>query len=179
MVCQRSADVEEPGYQDLYHIGIMAKVLRIFEMPGGNTTAIMQSSGSKIHLDSVVRTSPYMKGMVSSIEEDEVDEQTDEFKALMDSCKELVNKYVEKTDRIPSDTAFAIKNLDNSMILVNFICTNFPFSVDDKMLLLKYNNLEDRIYCLIQILNREVKLADIKQAIQMRTREDIDRQQRD
>lgn len=179
LVCQRSADVEEPGYQDLYHIGIMAKVLRIFEMPGGNTTAIMQSSGSKIHLDSVVRTSPYMKGMVSSIEEDEVDEQTDEFKALMDSCKELVNKYVEKTDRIPSDTAFAIKNLDNSMILVNFICTNFPFSVDDKMRLLKYNNLEDRIYCLIQILNREVKLADIKQAIQMRTREDIDRQQRE
>ena len=179
LVCQHSADVDEPGYQDLYHVGIMAKVLRIFEMPGGNTTAIMQSSGSKIHLDSVVRTSPYMKGMVSSIEEDEVDEQTDEFKALVDSCKELVNKYMDKTDRIPPDTAFAIKNLDNSMILVNFICTNFPFNVEDKIQLLKYNNLEDRIYCLIQILNREVKLADIKQAIQMRTREDIDRQQRE
>ena len=179
LVCQLSAEVDDPGYQDLFHIGVIARVLRVFEMPGGNTTAIMQSAGPKIHLDNIVRTLPYMKGMVTPLEEEDVDEHSDEFKALTESCKEQANKFVEKSERLAPDTAFAIKNLDHPMILVNFICANFPFNADEKVQLLRYNNLKDRMYRLIQILNREVRLADIKQAIQMRTREDIDRQQRD
>ena len=179
LVCQLKADTEEPGYQDLYHVGIVARVLRVFEMPGGNTTAIMQSAGPKVHLDSIVRTQPYLKGMVSPIEEEEVDEHSDEFKALMESCKELSNKFIEKSERMGPDTAFAIKNLDHPTILVNFVCTNFPFTPEEKVQLLRYDNLKDRMYRLIQILNREVRLAEIKHAIQVRTREDIDRQQRD
>lgn len=179
LVCQVSADVEEPGYQDLYHVGVIAKVLRVFEMPGGNTTAIMQSSGPRIHLDSIVRTLPYMKGMVTPIADTEEDELSEEFKALADSCKELANKLIEKSDRLGPDTTFAIKNLDNPTILVNFICANFPFNPEDKVQLLRHDSLKDRMYRLIQVLNREVRLAEIKQAIQMRTREDIDRQQRD
>ena len=179
LACQVSAEVDDPGYADLYHVGVIAKVLRIFEMPGGTTTAIMQSSGPRVHLDSIVRTLPYMKGKVTPLEEVEMDEQSDEFKALMDSCKELANKFIEKSERLAPDTAFAIKNLDHPIILVNFICANFPFSAEEKVQLLRFDNLTDRMYKLIQILNREVRLADIKQAIQIRTREDIDRQQRE
>lgn len=179
LVCQVAAEVDEPGYKDLYHIGVVAKVLRIFEMPGGTTTAIMQSSGPRVHLDSIVRTFPYMKGMVSPLEEEDTDEQSDEFKALMESCKDLSNKYIEKSDRMAPDTAFAIKHLDHPTILVNFICANFPFNAEEKVQLLRCDSLKDRMYKLIQVLNREVRLADIKQAIQMRTREDIDRQQRE
>jgi len=179
LVCQVSSEVDDPGYADLYHVGVVARVLRIFEMPGGTTTAIMQSAGPKVHLDGIVRTQPYMKGMVTPLEEIAVDEQSDEFNALMESCKDLANKYVEKSERMAPDTAFAIKNLDHPTILVNFICANFPFNVDEKVQLLRYDNLKDRMYKLIQVLNREVRLADIKQAIQIRTREDIDRQQRE
>ena len=179
LVCQLKADTEEPGYQDLYHVGVIARVLRVFEMPGGNTTAIMQSAGPKVHLDSIVRTLPYLKGMVTPMEEEEVDEHSDEFNALMESCKELSNKFIEKSDRLGPDTAFAIKNLDHPTIFVNFVCANFPFTPEEKVQLLRYNNLKDRMYRLIQILNREVRLAEIKHVIQVRTREDIDRQQRD
>ena len=179
LVCQVSAEVDDPGYADLYHVGVVARVLRIFEMPGGTTTAIMQSAGPKVQLAGIVRTQPYMKGMVTPMEEIAVDEQSDEFNALMESCKDLANKYVEKSERLAPDTAFAIKNLDHPTILVNFICANFPFNVDEKVQLLRYDNLKDRMYKLIQVLNREVRLADIKQAIQIRTREDIDRQQRE
>ena len=179
LACQVAAEVDDPGYQDLYHVGVIAKVLRIFEMPGGNTTAIMQSNGPRVHLDSIVRTQPYMKGIVTPLPEEDADEQSEEFKALMDSCKELSNKYVEKSERMAPDTAFAIKNLDHPTILVNFVCANFPFSPEEKVQLLRCDSLKDRMYRLIQILNREIRLADIKQAIQMRTREDIDRQQRE
>ena len=179
LFCQMSAEVNEPGFQDLYNIGVVARILRIFEMPGGTTTAIMQSSGPRVRLDSIVRTQPYMKGRMTPLTDKEVDEGSDEFKALAESCKEQAEKYVDKSDRLPPDIAFAIKNLDHPTILVNFICSNFPFEAKEKVELLQYDNIQDRMYRLIQILNREVRLADIKQAIQLRTREDIDRQQRE
>ena len=180
LFCQLSADVNDPTYHDLYHVGVIARVLRVFDMPGGTTTVIMQSSGPRVHLDSIVRTNPYLKGMVTPLEDEgDVDEKSDEFKVLMDTCKDLSNKYIESSERMTPDTAFAIKNLDHPVILVNFICANFPLKPDEKIQLLRQDNLKDRIYTLIQILNREVRLMEIKQAIQIRTREDIDRQQRD
>ena len=169
LVCQTSADVDDPGYSDLYHVGVVARVLRIFEMPGGTTTVIMQSSGPRVHLDSIVRTQPYMKGRVTPLEEMEEDESSDEYKALMDSCKDLANKYVEKSDKLAPDTSFAIKNLDHPIIMVNFICANFPFAVEDKIQLLKCDSMKDRMYRLIQVLNREVRLADIRQAIHVKS----------
>lgn len=179
LFCQIAAEVNDPGFQDLHNVGVVARVLRIFEMPGGTTTAILQSSGPRVRLESIVRTQPYMKGMLTPLPDEEVDEHSDEFKALTESCKELADKYIEKSDRMAPDTAFAIKNLDHPTILVNFICANFPFNAEEKVQLLKYDSLQERMYRLIQILNREVRLADIKQAIQIRTREDIDRQQRE
>ena len=106
LVCQVSSEVDDPGYADLYHVGVVARVLRIFEMPGGTTTAIMQSAGPKVHLDGIVRTQPYMKGMVTPLEEIAVDEQSDEFNALMESCKDLANKYVEKSEKIVIRSTF-------------------------------------------------------------------------
>ena len=179
LVCQISAEVDNPGFQDVYTVGVIAKILRIFEMPGGATTAIMQSNGPRVRLENLTRMLPYIKGTVSALPDEVENDASDEFKALMDTCKELADKYVDVSDRLAPDTAFAIKNLDNGNILVNFICANFPFAVKDKMQMLECNSMKDRIYRLIQVLNREVRLAEIKQSIQLRTREDIDRQQRE
>lgn len=179
VVCQIQGDMDEPRYKDLYHTGVIGKVLRIFELPGGNTTVIMQSNGPRIHLDSITKVSPYLKGMVTPMPEKENQQNTDEFKALIDTCKDLTAKYIETSERMSPDTIFAIKNLDNAGILVNFICANFPFPVEEKIQLLEADDLQSRLYLLVKILNREVQLANIKQTIQMRTREDIDRQQRE
>ena len=179
VVCQIQGDMDDPGFNDVYHVGVIGKILRVFEMPGGNTTVIMQSNGPKVHLDSITKTSPYLKGIVTPIPEANDQLETDEFKALIDTCKDLTSKFIEASEKMSPDTVFAIKNLDNPEILVNFICANFPIAVEEKIKLLKAGDLQSRLYMLVKILNREVQLADIKQSIQMRTREDIDRQQRE
>lgn len=180
VVCQLQADTEEPEFNDLYNIGVIAKILRIFEMPGGNSTVILQANGPKVNLDKITSEFPYLMGKVSAIPEDNSHgNNLDEFQALTDTCRELTTKFIEKSDKLSPDTIFAIKNLNEAEILVNFVCSNFPFEVKEKMQLLKLNSLKDRMYRLVQILNREIKLADIKQNIQMRTREDIDRQQKE
>ncbi|MGL4852949.1 MAG: endopeptidase La [Phocaeicola sp.] len=179
VVCQLQGETDEPGYAELHHVGVIAKVLRIFEMPGGNSTVILQSNGPKIQLDSIVRTSPYLRGMVTPLEEVGEDTSSDEFKALVDTCKELTTKFIETSDKLSPDTVFAIRNIESPEILISFVCTNFPFSVEEKIAMLKLDKLRERMFLLIQSLNREIKLADIKQSIQLRTREEIDRQQRE
>lgn len=179
IACQTNSDVEDPGLNDLYQVAVVGKVLRIFEVPGGSTTVILQSNGPKVQLESVTATRPYLRGTISLRNEVMAVEDTDEFKALTDTCRELAQKYIEVSDRMSPDTSFALKNLDSNEILVNFICSNFPFSVEDKISLLEIDTLKERIYKLIQVFNKEIKLATLKQSIQMRTREDLDKQQRD
>ena len=176
---QMVSEVESPVQKDLYSTAVIGKVLRIFEMPGGSTTVILQANGPKVHIDKITSLRPYLSGKVTRIEEDMKVEGTTEFKALMDTCREMSSKFIDISDNLSPDAAFAIKNLENNEMLVNFICSNFPFTVEDKIDLLQINNLKDRLYRLIQILNKEIQLAALKQSIQMRTREELDRQQKE
>ena len=176
---QKVAEVEEPGLNDLYPIAVIGRILRIFELPGGTTTVILQASNVKVRLEAITSTLPYLKGKVGIEPEDMDVKENDEFIALMDTCVDLANQYVETSDRLSPDVTFALKNLPKDHILVNYICTNFPFSLDEKFELMSKDTLKDRLYNLIQVLNRETKLAELKHDIQMRTREDLDRQQRE
>lgn len=149
VVCQRQGETEEPDFQDLYHEGVVVKILRVFDIPGGSMTVFLQSAGPKIRLDSITRTTPFLVGKISILEEKKVDEKNDEFKVLMETCKELSNKFIEVSDKLSPDTSLAVRNIDSPDILISFICTNFPFPVTEKIRLLKYDNIRDRAYDLI------------------------------
>lgn len=176
---QKVSEVEEPEQKDLFPIAVIGRILRVFEMPGGNTTVILQAHGPKVHIDEVTSMHPFLKGRVSVAEDAMTVEETDEFKALMDTCRELSFKYIEVSDRISADTSVALKNLETPELLVNFICANFPFPITSKFDLLSADSLKERLYRLIQVLNKEIQLAALKQSIQLRTREDLDRQQKE
>lgn len=179
IACQKTSEVDNPKQEDLYPIAVLGRVLRSFEIPGGNTTVILQASEVKLHIDEVTSTRSYLKGKVSIIEEQTDINDSDECQALYATCKELSEKYIEVSDHMGQDVSFAIKNLPLGQVLVNYICSFFPFPIEDKFKLLEKNTLKDRLYLLIQLLNRELKLETIKQDIQMRTREDLDKQQRE
>ena len=123
VVCQIQSETEEPDFNDLYHTGVIAQILRVFEMPGGNNTVILQSNGPKVHLDKITSTSPYLMGEITPITEEREIENKTEFKALLDMCKDLTSKYIEKSEKLSPDTIFAIKNLGDAEILVNFVCS--------------------------------------------------------
>ena len=176
--CQRSSETEEPTLKDLYEVGTAARVVRIFEMPDQTTTVILQGM-QRLQLTSVVSTRPYLTGEVTTLTEVLPKHNNREFKAIVDNCKDLAIRYVKGSDEMQPDAAFAFKNITNGMFLINFICSNLPFDIKEKMQLLQEESLQERAIHLLSILNREVQLADLKATIQMRTREEIDQQQRE
>ncbi|NDW12709.1 endopeptidase La [Bacteroides sp. 214] len=177
IVCQKSAKTDEPKLADLHSIGIVGKVIRILEMPDQTTTVILQGL-KRVGLQSITSTTPYLKGKVRMLPEEVPSKKDKEFIALVDTCKDLTIRYVKSTDA-HQDSAFAIKNIDNHLFLIDFICTNLPIKKDEKIELLRINSLRERAYRLLEILTREVQLSELKASIQMRAREDIDQQQRE
>lgn len=178
IVCQKAADIDEPAFEDLHTIGTVGKVVRVLEMPDQTTTVIIQGM-KRLELKSITETSPYLKGEVNIIEEELPAKDDKEFQALVETCKDLTIRYIKSSDSLHQESAFAIKNIGNHMFLIDFICTNLPLKKDEKIGLLRINSLRERAYRLLEILNREVQLAELKANIQMKAREDIDQQQRE
>ncbi len=178
VVCQKSAETENPSLEDLHTIGTIAKIVRVLEMPDQTTTVILQGL-KRLELTSITETFPYTMGTVNLLNEILPPKDNREFEALVESCKDLTIRFIKTSDILHQESAFAIKNINNKMFLINFICTNLPLKKDEKVELLQMSSLQDRAYRLLEILNREVQLAEIKASIQMRTREDIDQQQRE
>jgi len=178
VVCQKQAQVEEPAFEDLHTIGTVARIVRILEMPDQTTTVILQGM-KRLEIKNLTDVSPYLKGEINILEEEKPDKSDKEFEALVDTCKDLTIRFLKSVDSLHQESTFAIKNINNPIFLINFICANLPFKKDEKIDLLSINSLRERTYRLLEILNREVQLAEIKASIQMRAREDIDQQQRE
>ncbi len=178
VVCQRAAQVDEPGINDLHNIGTIGRIVRVLEMPDQTTTVILQGM-KRLNLKEITETKPYLKGEVELLEEDVPEKNDKEFQALVETCKDLTMRFIKTSDIMHQDSSFAIKNINNHMFLVNFICSNLPLNKDKKIELLNFQSLRERTYHLLEILNQEVQLAEIKASIQLRAREDIDQQQRE
>lgn len=178
VVCQRSAKTEDPKQEDLHNIGTVGRIVKVLEMPDQTTTVILQGL-KRLSLKNITETSPYLKGEVELLEEDVPGKDDKEFQVLVETSKDLTLRYVKSSDIMHQDSTFAIKNIKNQMFLINFICCNLPFKKDEKVELLSMTSLRERTYHLLEILNKEVQLAEIKASIQMRAREDIDQQQRE
>ena len=178
VVCQRAAHTEDPKLEDLHNIGTVGRIVRVLEMPDQTTTVILQGM-KRLSLKSITDTHPYLKGEVEILEEEIPGKDDKEFQALVETCKDLTMRYIKSSDAMHQDSAFAIKNINSPMFLINFICSNLPFKKDEKIDLLSIKSLRERTYHLLELLNREVQLAEIKASIQMRAREDIDQQQRE
>ena len=178
-VCtQMDARTEDPTAEQLYQMGTVAQIVRILEMPDNSTTVILEGK-KRFRLGEVVTERPYMKARVALCDEENVDVKDKVFQALVSSIKDLATGIITKSGTLPPETAFAIRNIENSVFLINYVCSNMGFDVQDKQKLLELDNPGDRGYQLLELLNKESQLLDLKLSIQNKAKEGIDQQQRE
>ena len=177
VVTQRDPEVELPLQADLYDTGVYAKVVKTLTLPNGNITAIVQAQG-RMKVEKMLKSMPYLECKVSPLEELQPEKNDREFKTAVSDLREQVEKYIEVSEDIPDEASFAVKNITNDIMAVNFICSNMPFSVKEKMKLLEKELVKERLFNLMKIINREINLQNLKADIRNKTREDIDEQQR-
>ena len=177
VIPQRDPDIDDPQQEDLYEYGVYAKVMKLLTLPNGNITTIVQGLG-RVRLKRVISTSPYLEGEMEPMPEIDPEPRDREFKTAMDDLRTQVSEYINISDEIPDEATFAIKNISNNIMALNFVCSNMPFSLKEKMKLLVTETIKERLFGLLKILNREINLQNLKADIRNKTREDIDEQQR-
>lgn len=177
IICQRDPEVDVPLQEDLYKTGVFAKVMKLLTLPNGNITAIVQCH-SRLQLNRITQTSPYLEGDVEALTDLDPEKRDREFKTAMDDLRNLVNEYINVSEDIPDEATFAIKNITNNIMALNFVCSNMPFPVKEKIKLLEMESVKERLFNVMKIINREINLQNLKADIRNKTREDIDEQQR-
>ena len=178
VVAQKNEQDEEPTPDDINKLGTVAQILRVLKMPDGNTTVIIQGK-KRFEISEIVETSPYIKAAIQEVEEARPANQNEEFAAIVENIKELALEIIKESPNLPSEAAFAIKNIESNNFLVNFVASNLNISVEEKQKLLEINDLRERALEALRYMHIEIQKLTLRNDIQSKVHSDISQQQRE
>ncbi len=178
VVSQKDEETENPDVQDINTLGTVAKILRVLQMPDGNTTVIIQGK-KRFEVAEILTKKPYLTATVRETEEVRPKKNDKEFLAIIESIKELALKIIRDNPNIPSEASFAIKNIQSDSFLINFVSSNLNLDVKAKQELLEIGSLQERALATLKYMNVEMQKLELKNDIQSKVRNDLDQQQRE
>ncbi|MBS1652236.1 MAG: endopeptidase La [Bacteroidetes bacterium] len=178
VVAQKIGDIEDPTEHDLYNIGTTAFIIKMLRMPNGDTTIIIQGK-RRFKIKHFVQINPYHKASVESLDDIKPETTDKEFQAIISNLKQTSQEIIKLSPNIPSDAGFAINNIDSPAFLINFVSNNLNANTTDKQRILEIKNLKERGLMVLEFLNKELQMAELRNQIQSKTKQDIDKQQRE
>ncbi|MEJ2879739.1 endopeptidase La [Pedobacter sp. GR22-6] len=177
VVSQKDVSIEDPSFDQLNEVGTVAQIIKMLQMPDGNTTVIIQGK-QRFRLIEEVQSEPYIKVSITKFTEDK-HKSDKEFKALVASIKEMSSQIIQLSPNIPSEAGIALKNIESTSFLINFISSNMNADVADKQKMLEMTSLRSRADMVMELLTLELQMLELKNQIQSKVRTDLDKQQRD
>jgi ATP-dependent Lon protease len=177
VVAQKDSNVEDPGLNDIETIGTVAKIVKLIKMPDGGTTIIIQGK-SRFTILEMLEEDPYFRAKISKLEEEESPKDAD-FDAYVANIKDLAADIVQLSPNIPTEASIILRNIENPSFLIHFVSSNLNTDIKDKQRLLELNKIRDRADLLMQLLQKELQFAELKNKVTTKTRTEIDKQQRE
>ncbi|WP_113635545.1 endopeptidase La [Nubsella zeaxanthinifaciens] len=177
VVAQKDVSIEDPTFEQLHSVGTVANIIKMLQMPDGNTTVIIQGK-QRFQLVQEVQTEPFIKAVVAKFTETK-HKNDKEFKTLVAAIKEMSSQIIQLSPNIPSEAGIALKNIESTSFLINFISSNMNAEMADKQKMLETANLRKRAEMVMDLLTKELQMLELKNQIQSKVRTDLDKQQRD
>ncbi|MEO8403179.1 MAG: endopeptidase La [Chitinophagaceae bacterium] len=177
VVAQRDSTIEDPAVKDLEKVGTVARIVKQIKMPDGGTTIIIQGK-NRINIDAIISEDPYFKARISKIEEDEMPKDND-FDAYVANIKDLATEIIQLSPNIPTEASIILRNIENPSFLIHFVSSNLNTEIKEKQKLLEINNIRERADLLMQLLQKELQFAELKNKVTTKTRTELDKQQRE
>ena len=131
VVAQISEATENPGLEDIYMSGTVARILKILKMPDGNTMVVLQGK-KRFKIQELIQQKPYLMARVQELEEKTPLTDDSEFRAIIDSIKDIALKIIRENPNLPTEASFAIKNIQSDSFLVNFVSSNLNLEIKEK-----------------------------------------------
>jgi len=177
VVAQKDGNNDDPQPDDIYTTGTLAKVVKQIKMPDGNTTIFIMGR-VRFHIESYVQTEPFYTAKIKYLE-DVFPQEDAEFDAIMSSIKDYSERIAQQSPNMPNEASIVLRNIEQQSFLMHFVASNINAKLIDKQALLEENNIKTRAERLLQLLQSELQLVELKNEITNKTRADIDKQQRE
>jgi ATP-dependent Lon protease len=179
VVAQKDPEVEDPSPADLFQTGTAAYIIKLLQMPDGNNTVIIQGR-NRFVIDEMISTDPYFTAKVNIQKTiPSTNRNSKEFRATVDSVKDLAMQIIKQSPNIPTEASFALQNIESPNFLLHFICSNLNISLEEKQMLLETNEFDVLTAKVLEFLTKELQMIELKNQIQKKVKKDIDKQQRD
>lgn len=178
VIAQRDAEIEEPELQDMFSVGTVAQIIKTLQMPDGNTTVIIQGK-RRFFLDDIIEAEPYIKGKIHPYGENLSVPHDKKFDALIQSVRDMAMKIMQKSSNMPFEASLAIKNIESPWFMVNFVASNLVPAMKERQNLLEIMEIAKFATALLEVLNNELQMIELKHQIQNKVKSDMDKQQRE
>lgn len=178
VLCEQQQD-DEPRAEDLYTIGTAAKIIRVMSMADDSVVAILEGI-SRIHVEEFTTTRAGMiKANIRIIDEIMPLLKDQQFLTLTQSIKDQVLTLMQNNNDFTPDVKLMIENINHPPTLINYVCVNCNFSLEDKQKLLEINSLEQRAEELNKMLSMEAEMQQLREEITAKTHQVINKEQRE
>ncbi len=176
VMAQKSPETENPSFNDIYQTGTLARILKKIKLPDNNIMVVLQGL-RKIKINEPVTEKPYLKATIKVMPPYKF-EMTKKLRGMIETMKELAAQIIELSPHIPKEAAIALQNIDSPLFLTNFIASNLNIEVKKKQKILEANSFVRQVEKVLVELNQELEMLKIKNEIQNKVKDDIDKQQR-
>jgi len=177
VIAQKDSNIEDPETKDLEGVGTIAKIIKLIKMPDGGTTVIIQGK-SRFCIESIVTDDPYFRAKIAALIDEEPPKDSD-FEAYVANIKEMATEIIQLSPNIPSEASIILRNIESPSFLIHFVSGNLNTEIKDKQRLLELNNIRERANLLMQLLQKELQFAELKNKVTNKTKTEIDKQQRE
>ncbi len=178
LVCQKDPTVEDPAGDDLYRLGVLAEVIRVIELADNNFSIIVQAK-KRFEWQEIKQTDPFIKASYTLKEPIRSPKDDKEYNAILDAIREAMVHMLQLLGEPPKELVQTILGKAFSDMLIGYCGTNLPIESREKQELLSIHDEKEQAYRLLMILNRESQILELKMNIQMKTREDLNQQQKE
>jgi len=177
VIAQKDDKVDEPKGADLYTKGTLAQIIKTIKMPDDSITIFIRGQ-VRFEVEQFTQEEPFFKADVKYLK-DKMPKPNKEFKAMTDNVREMAEQIMKKSQNVPPEAGIILKNIENVAFLNHFISSNLNSTLVEKQEMLEMDDFQKRTEMLLQLLQVELHHVELKNKINNRTKQDIDKQQRE
>ncbi len=177
LVAQKEADIDEPGFKDLYDAGTLANILQLLKLPDGTVKVLVE--GSK--RCSVVKYQEYQGYFAAEVKElkDQVNLSEQEQEVLQRTAISSFDQYVKLNTKIPPEVLNSLAGIDDLGRLADTIAAHMTLKVEEKQAMLEMEDIALRLEGLMTLMEGENDLLEMEKRIRGRVKKQMEKNQRE
>lgn len=177
LVAQREAEIDDPGFDDLYRVGTLSNILQLLKLPDG-TVKVLVEGAERSRVEKFRASDKYFMAVVSPLE-DQINLDEQELEVLVRTVINTFDQYVKLNKRIPPEVLNSLAGIDDPSRLADTIAAHMTIKIEDKQSVLESAEVTARLERLMTLMEGEVDMLEMEKRIRGRVKQQMEKNQRE